>query len=92
MIKIVFFAFGIVTLNDKEFKELERICEKLILRNLKISEKFPRMIIHINKNFLGLELMRLNTMLNMLNLKLYLGNMRLRINAFNIIQANEEMS
>ena len=42
----VYFSAGIIELNDKQEKELQRIYEALILRKLGLSEKFPKELLY----------------------------------------------
>ena len=90
LVKSVFFGYGIIELNDRELQEMERIHEKPILRKLHLSEKFLQRIMHVDKRSLELDLMRPKTIFTMLKLKQYFGNMRLSINASEMIRANFE--
>ena len=90
LVKSVFFGCGIVELNERELHEMERICEKPILRKLHLSEKFPRRMMCVDKKSLGLGLMRPKTIMSMLKLKQCFGNMRLLNNASDMIKTNSE--
>ena len=58
MLKSVFFGGGITYIIQKQYKELKRIYETLMLVKLKLSKTFPRKLIYTWKEFLGLGLLQ----------------------------------
>lgn len=86
MIKSVYFGCGIVKLNKQQEKELRRIYEEPMLIKLGLSRKYPRTALYSRKSALGVGLMLPSTLLAVLKLKLYIGNMRKLGNAAEAIQ------
>lgn len=71
-----------------EEKELQPIYEQLLIDKLKLGSKFPRSVLYINKNVLGIGLMALNTILEILSLKLFFRHTRLDSNTNKLIEVN----
>ena len=90
MIKSVFFGYGVVKLNEKQFRELEKIYEGPMLKKINLSEKFPRTLMYVDKRACGLGLMRPKTTMDILKLKLHIGNGRLESNVNDVVKVNEE--
>ena len=90
MIKTVFFGCGIVELNDKQEKELRRIYEEPMLRKLGLSVKFPRTALYSRRSALGVGLMLPSTLIAMLKIKLYVGNIRKLGHATDSIKMQED--
>ena len=91
MLANVYFRCGIMKLHEKEEIELRRLYESTILRKLGFSKNFPRKIMYVSKEMLGLGLFLPSTMIAIQGLKLYLGNKRSTSNASRMINALEEM-
>ena len=90
MIKTVFFGCGIVELNDKQEKELRRIYEEPMLRKLGLSVKFPRTALYSRRSALGVGLILPSTLIAMLKIKLYIGNIRKLGHATDSIKMQED--
>ena len=58
------------------------------MEKLKLGSKFPRKVLYIHKNALGVGLMTPNTILEILSLKLYFGHTRLNSNTNQLIEVN----
>ena len=67
------------------------IYELLILKKLGLSEKFPRKILYMKKSALGIEIMKLLTMIVIIVVKLYLGYKKLGTKVGKIITINEQI-
>ena len=74
MLSSVCYSCGTTTLNLKEEKELRRACETPILTKLGFSSKFPRDMMHVSKEMLGLGLFSPSTMIAMQALRMCLGH------------------
>jgi len=74
-----------VQLNPDEEMELIKIYEGSIVENFGLGEKFLCKVLYFYKNFLGMGLMRPNTILTILSMKLYFGYTRLQSNTNNLI-------
>ena len=57
---------------------------------MNLSEKFPRSILYSRKTALGIGLLAPRTIIDVLSLKLYIGNQRLNSKVAQIIQINED--
>ena len=75
------FGSGIVYLTDAQEKELKRTCEEPILMKLGLSKKFPRAALCRWKSALDVGLMEPSTIIDVLKLNMFIGNMRKRGNA-----------
>ena len=91
MTKSVYFGCGIVKLTSKEDQELRRIYEAPMLTKLGFSRTFPWHTLYSRRSALGIGLMKPNTIIEMMKLKLYLGNKRKVGNANEAIIAQEDM-
>ena len=72
----VFFGCGIISLISNQEKILMKISEGTLLRKLGLSEKFPRKVLCARKTQLGVGILKPNTILTILSLKLHLGHRR----------------
>jgi len=63
MLTNVYYGCGIVKLHEKEEMELRRLYETTILRKLGFSTNFPRKIMYVSKEMLGLGLLLPSTMI-----------------------------
>ena len=91
MITNVYFGCGIFKLHRNEELELRRLYESTILRKLGFSVNFPRKLMYVSKEMLGLGLLLPSTMIAIQGMKLYLGNKRSQSNASRIICSLEEL-
>ena len=55
---------------------MKKICELVILKKLGLSKKFLRKILHTRKLVLGVRMVALRLIMNILALKLNVGNKR----------------
>ena len=81
----IHYGCGITTLNEKEERELRRTCETPILIKLGFSNKFPRDMMCVSKEMLGLGLFLPSTMIAIQALRMCLGNKRISSNASRMI-------
>ena len=86
----MYFGYGIVELNKKQERELQRIYEEPLLIKLGLSRKFPRDILYSRKSTLGIRIMKPFIIIDTLKAKLYLGNIRKEGVANNAIRLQEE--
>lgn len=63
---------------------------KCLFKKMGLSKKFLRHVIYINKEALGLGLMRLNTILSMQLLKLHVGHVRRNTDTSKIMNIQRE--
>ena len=85
LIAHVYFGCGIVRLLPKQEDILRKISEPVLLRKLKLSEKFPREILHARKSALGIGLMKPSTILAILASQLFFGYLRMKDDASTMI-------
>ena len=90
MLTNVYFGCGIIKLHEREEAELQRLYEPTILKKLGFSVNFPRKVMYVAKEMLGLGLFLPSTMIAIQRLKLFLGNKRGKTNAARMINALEE--
>ena len=74
MLSNVYFRCGIIKLNENEENELRRLYEAPMLNKLGYSINFPRDIMYISKEMLGLGLFLPSTIIDMHKLALFLRN------------------
>ena len=91
IITSVYFGCGIVKLSPKEEQELRRLYEAPMLMKLGFSRNFPRHTLYSRRSALGIGLMKPNTIIDMMKLKLYLGNKRKLGNTNEAVVAQEDM-
>ena len=89
MIKSVYFGCGVITLTERQIEALKKLYEGPILEKLRLTKKFPRDVMYISKEGLGLGLLSPETCLAVQQLKLYFGNNRVNGNTNQMIRANE---
>jgi len=63
-------------LNEKQELELKKLYEEPILMKLGFSRNFPRKVLYMRKSALGIGLMTPKTIIDIMKLKLYVGNVR----------------
>ena len=90
LIKQVYFGYGVISLMPKQEEILQEISEKVILRKLGLSERFPRDMLYSRKTALGVGIMKPSTIIDILALKLYVGHKRSNDRIAKIIRINEE--
>ena len=73
MIKSVYFGCGVISLTTSQINELKKIYEEPILIKLGLTKKFPREVMYMSKDSLGLGLLTPETILAIQRLKLYFG-------------------
>ena len=74
LLKNIFFRCRIVNLNEKQEKELQRMCKEMIAIKLRLRQKFSRYVLHTRRNVIGIGLIKLNTAITILTTKLFIGN------------------
>ena len=65
-----------IKLTPSQEKVLMEISEKVLLKKMGLSEKFPRKMLHTRKSALGVGLIKPSTMVLILSLKLHVGHVR----------------
>ena len=90
LIKKVYFGSGVLSLSEKQEQELKRIYEPILLRKMKLSEKFPRNVLYSRKTALGVGLLAPRTIVDILSLKLYIGHQRMKSKVSEIFQINKD--
>jgi len=83
--KMVYFGYGIVEINNQQERYLKLLYELTILWKLHLSEKFPYCILYARKDTLGIRLIIPNTVLHILATKLYIRHGRASNNISRII-------
>ena len=91
MIKSAYFSCRIVILRTKEDQELRKIYEAPILLKLGFSKNFPRTILCTRRSALRIGLMMPQTIIEILKLKLCIGNKRKKWNAYEAVKAQEDI-
>jgi len=90
MLTNVYFGCGIITLHERQEKELRRLYQATILKKLGFGANFPRKLMYISKEMLGLGLFLPSTMIAIQKLKLFFGNKRGKTNVARMINVLEE--
>ena len=90
LMKNVYFRSGVMSLTEKQEITLKQIYGPVLLMKMNLSEKFSRSVLYSRKIVLGIGLMAPKTIIDVLLLKLYLGNQRLNQKVVKIIQINED--
>ena len=68
------FGCGIVKFNENQIKELKIIYEIIMIRKLGLGDNFPRKLLHVHKTRLGVGLIESNPFIDILALRLCVGN------------------
>ena len=79
-----------MSLTPQQEKILKNIHEPVMLRKLRLSEKFSRKVLHYRKTSLGVGLLAPRTIVDVLALKLHVGHQRADSKVDKMIQINEE--
>ena len=74
LIKKVYFGSRVMTLDLNQEKISQKIYEPVILRKLKLSERFLRKVLCVRNSALGIYLLTLRTIIDVLLLKLNIGH------------------
>ena len=75
---------------EKKETILIQMYEPVLLRKIKLSEKFPRNVLYLRKTALEIGLLALRTIVDILSLKLCIGNQRLSSKVVQLIQINKD--
>jgi len=86
----VYFGVGIISLNEKQEKEIKCIYKELILRKLGLSIKYLKELLYERRGTLGVGFLSSNTALTITSLKLYIGNQRMQSRVSELINVNEQ--
>ena len=86
------FGCGIVKFNEKQIKELKKNYEISMIRKLGLGDKFPRKLLHMQKKRLGVRLIEPNTVIDVLVLRLHVGNKTLQGAVSKTLEVHEENS
>ena len=92
MIKYTYFGCKIVILLIKEDSELRQIYEALILLKLGFSKNFSRTALCTRRSALKIGLMTPQTIIEILKLKLYIGNKRKKGNVYKVVKVQEDIT
>ena len=90
MLTNVYFRCGIIKLYKREENELRKLYEAPLLNKLGFNINFPRDVMYIFKEMLGLGFFLPLTMIAIHNLILFIGNKRLKTNVSRMINILEE--
>jgi len=90
MLTNIYFGCGIIKLSNDEENELRRLYEAPLLSKLGFSVNFPRDVMYVSKEMLGLGFFLPSTMIDMHKLALFVGNKRLKMNVARMINVLEE--
>ena len=69
LIKKVYFGCRVFSLSETEVNVLKSICKVMLMRKLRLSEKFLRIIMHVRKTPLGIELIASRVIIDVITLK-----------------------
>jgi len=83
---------GIVHFSTEETNKLEKICEIRMIKKLGLRQFFPRELLHAKKDALGAGLIEPQTAVDLLAIKLCIGNKRGENELRNIINMHEDMN
>ena len=86
----VYYGCVIMTLNEKEENELRRLHEAPMLNKLGLRSTFPRDMMHVSRDMLGLGLVLPTTMIAIQVIRMCFGNKRIKSNAARMIKVLEE--
>ena len=92
MLTNVCFGHIIVKLNADEIKELKKTHELPMLRKLGLGNDFPRRLLRVQKSSLGVVLIDFNAAIDMLAIKMFVGNKRSQVSVSKVMVAQEELS
>jgi len=91
MIKSIYFGCSIMKLINQQDAILMKIYKLMLLWKLRLSMKFPRIILYTRKTVIGIGIMKPSTVIDTLVLKLYVGYKRQKSRIAMLIKANEEI-
>ena len=91
MLTNVFYGCGIVKFTEEEIRVLKDIYEKPMVQKLSLGVNFPRKLLYVRKDALGVGLMEPQTVIDLLAIKLYVGNKRREQELGGIINVHEDM-
>lgn len=78
------------SLNKQQENMLKSMHKPVILRKLKLSEKFPRKVLYSRKSSLGIGLLALRAIVDASSLKLHAGHLRAETKVAEIMQINKD--
>ena len=76
LIKKVFFRCRIIKLYKEQTRILQKMYGKIIIKKLGVEENFLRGVLYSRRNTVGYGLVKAETVLAMISMKLYVGNIR----------------
>ena len=85
MVIKVCFECAVMELTDKQEDELREIYEIPILKKLGLSITYPRALLYVEREAMGLGLLRPNTILAQLSIKMFVGHGRIKSATHNSI-------
>ena len=91
LLKSVYFGCRIVQLDNEQEYILQNIYEIPFLWNLQLSEKIPKEVLCIRQSALEIRLIKLSMAVDVLALKLYLGNKRVKNRIVRLLLTNKEL-
>ena len=91
-IKSIYFRIGIMELSKNQKNTLVKIYESTLLSKLEYSKKFLQRVLYTRKSPLGIGIMRPETIVDTLALKLYFGYKRAETRIGNLIQVIEDIA
>ena len=90
MIRSTYFGYGIFELSDKQEKELRLFYKGLLLKKLRLEEKFLRLLLYIRKTVGRVRLLQLKTIVGIIAVKQYIINSRMKNRVYLLIKTNKE--
>ena len=90
LIKKVFFRCRIIKLHKEQTIILQKMYEKIIIKKLEVGENFLQAVLYSRRNIVGYGLVKPETVLAMLSMKLHVGNMRANTRNKELICSNKE--
>ena len=91
MLSNLFFGCGIVELQERKIKELKKTHELPMLRKLGLGKYFPRKLLHMKNPALGVGLIEPSEVIDLLAIKFYAGNKRMKCTFDKVIGVHEEI-
>ena len=91
MTRSVFYGCSIMELIVIQEVELRKIYEGPLLKKLELSEKFSRKLLYARWSAFGIRILQPNTIIVILMLRQYVGNIRIKNNTEKMIHTTEDL-
>ena len=90
LLKSIFFGCSIIKLTSIQRTKLYKLYEKIIVKKLRLEETFLRYVLYTRQNVVEIGLIKPETAIAMLKVKLYIRNIRSNTRITNLIKVNKE--